>query len=148
MVGVNEYYTSKKCPVCQDFVGQVEIRRLYCSKCKAYMHRDIMAGHNMCNVIRGHLRSQVRPLYLQPVDKDGKYPWMEGTTNSTDSGTTTGNSITGSTSSSSSSSSSSSNAMQQEHDQGRASRRKRKAPDASPQLTPMDPSGRRKKPRS
>ncbi|KAI8362192.1 hypothetical protein B0O80DRAFT_493206 [Mortierella sp. GBAus27b] len=28
VVGVNEYYTSKKCPVCEEFVGQVKIRRL------------------------------------------------------------------------------------------------------------------------
>ncbi|KAF9152205.1 hypothetical protein BGX20_005209 [Mortierella sp. AD010] len=76
VVGVNEYYTSKKCPTCQEFVGQVEIRRLYCKKCKTYMHRDVMAGHNICNVVRGHLLYQQRPLYLQPKDSDGEYPWM------------------------------------------------------------------------
>ncbi|KAG9322616.1 hypothetical protein KVV02_002319 [Mortierella alpina] len=76
VVGVNEYYTSKKCPKCEEFVGQVEIRRLFCSKCKSFMHRDIMAGHNICNAIRGHLREQQRPEYLQPVDKDGRLPWM------------------------------------------------------------------------
>ncbi|KAI8601276.1 hypothetical protein EDD21DRAFT_404594, partial [Dissophora ornata] len=41
------------------------------------MHRDIMAGHNMCNAIRGHLLNQQRPLYLQPKDIDGTYPWMQ-----------------------------------------------------------------------
>ncbi|KAF9991624.1 hypothetical protein BGZ65_000339, partial [Modicella reniformis] len=70
---INEYYTSKKCPVCEDFVGQVEIRRLYCTKCKTYMHRDVMAAHNMCNVTRSHLMNQTRPLYLQPVDKTKRY---------------------------------------------------------------------------
>ncbi|KAG0353403.1 hypothetical protein BGZ54_002261 [Gamsiella multidivaricata] len=35
MVGVNEYSTSKKCPTYEKFVGQVEIRRLYCSTCKS-----------------------------------------------------------------------------------------------------------------
>ncbi|KAI8351750.1 hypothetical protein B0O80DRAFT_500105 [Mortierella sp. GBAus27b] len=77
VVGVNEYYTSKKCPTCQNFVGQVEIRRLYCSNCQKYMHRDVMAGHNICNVVQGHLLEQQRPLYLQPIDKNGFYPWME-----------------------------------------------------------------------
>lgn len=77
VVGVNEYYTSKKCPVCTEFVGQVDIRRLYCTKCQKYMHRDIMAGHNIANAVQGHLLEQQRPLYLQPVDSDGKYPWMQ-----------------------------------------------------------------------
>ena len=77
MVGVNEFYTSKKCPVCEEFVGQVDMRRFYCSKCKAYMHRDVMAGHNMANVVRGHLLAQQRPCYLQPRDVDGNYPWEE-----------------------------------------------------------------------
>ncbi|KAF9084795.1 hypothetical protein BGX23_010228 [Mortierella sp. AD031] len=36
-----------------------------------------MAAHNMCNVVRGHLLEQQRPLYLQPVDADGNYPWMQ-----------------------------------------------------------------------
>ncbi|KAF9110941.1 hypothetical protein BGX27_005676 [Mortierella sp. AM989] len=76
VVGVNEYYTSKKCPTCEEFVGQVEIRRLYCPHCKTFMHRDVMAGHNICNAIRGHLHDQQRPLYLQPVDEKGEYPWM------------------------------------------------------------------------
>ncbi|KAF9080153.1 hypothetical protein BGX23_002572, partial [Mortierella sp. AD031] len=77
VVGVNEYYTSKKCPVCTEFVGQVDIRRLYCTKCQKYMHRDVMAGHNIANAVQGHLLEQQRPLYLQPVDSDGKYPWMQ-----------------------------------------------------------------------
>ena len=41
------------------------------------MHRDVMAGHNMCNAILGQLEHQQRPLYLQPVDADGSYPWMQ-----------------------------------------------------------------------
>ncbi|KAG9060891.1 hypothetical protein KI688_007847 [Linnemannia hyalina] len=77
VVGVNEYYTSKKCPTCGEFVGQVDLRRLYYSECKKYMHRDVMAGHNICNVIRGHLLKQERPRYLQPKDIDGNYPWEE-----------------------------------------------------------------------
>ena len=81
VVGVNEYYTSKKCPHCEEFVGQVEIRRLYCSKCKTYFHRDVMAAHNICNIVKGHLTKQERPLYLQPVDSTGAYPWMKNLSN-------------------------------------------------------------------
>ncbi|KAG0244112.1 hypothetical protein BG011_003038, partial [Mortierella polycephala] len=77
VVGVNEFYTSQKCPTCREFVGQVDLRQLYCSKCQKYIHRDIMAGHNMCNAIRGHLLEQQRPLYLQPQDSAGNYPWMQ-----------------------------------------------------------------------
>ncbi|KAG0312601.1 hypothetical protein BG000_006183, partial [Podila horticola] len=77
VVGVNEYYTSKRCPICEEFVGQVDIRRLYCSKCKAYMHRDVMAGHNICNAVQGHLLKQQRPRYLQPKDVNGHYPWED-----------------------------------------------------------------------
>ncbi|KAF8943019.1 hypothetical protein BGZ46_006606, partial [Entomortierella lignicola] len=78
VVGVNEFYTSKKCPTCQDFVAQTEsIRRLWCSSCEKLLHRDVMAGNNMCNAILGHLKEQQRPLYLQPVTADGSYPWME-----------------------------------------------------------------------
>jgi len=78
VVGVNEFYTSKKCPVCEEFVGQVDLRRFYCSKCKAYMHRDVMAGHNMANIVQGHLLTQQRPRYLQPMDAEGKHPWEDG----------------------------------------------------------------------
>ncbi|KAG0262509.1 hypothetical protein BG011_010092 [Mortierella polycephala] len=62
--GVNEYYTSKKCPMCEQFVGQVEIRRLYCPTCNYSMHRDVMAGHNICNAVRSHPVDQQRPLYI------------------------------------------------------------------------------------
>ncbi|KAG0273532.1 hypothetical protein BGZ95_010663 [Linnemannia exigua] len=77
VVGVNEFYTSKKCPTCGEFDAQVNLRRLYCPTCQAFMHRDIMAGHNMCDIVMTHLLAQARPLYLQPVDDDGHYPWME-----------------------------------------------------------------------
>ncbi|KAF9951295.1 hypothetical protein BGZ72_007152 [Mortierella alpina] len=79
VTGVNEFYSSKKCPRCQNFVAQVEIRRLYCPCCKSYVHRDVLAAHNLSNVIFGHLKEQTRPLYLQPVDDDGHYPWMANT---------------------------------------------------------------------
>ncbi|KAG0221340.1 hypothetical protein BGW41_006850 [Actinomortierella wolfii] len=59
-------------------VAQTEsIRRLYCpdERCKKFMHRDVMAGHNICNAILGHLEQQQRPHYLQPVTAEGTYPW-------------------------------------------------------------------------
>ncbi|KAG0322546.1 hypothetical protein BGZ99_003262 [Dissophora globulifera] len=65
-------------PTCEQFVGQTDsIRRLYCYQCKKYMHRDSMAGHNIVNIARNQVEKQERPLYLHPVDKDGKYPWLE-----------------------------------------------------------------------
>jgi hypothetical protein len=44
-----------------------------------------MAKHNMCNVVKGHLLQQSRPKYLQPIDKDGKYPRMENSSDSSGS---------------------------------------------------------------
>jgi hypothetical protein len=41
------------------------------------MYCDVMAGHNICNAIQGHLLNQQRPLYLQPKDTDGNYLWMQ-----------------------------------------------------------------------
>ncbi|KAF9212845.1 hypothetical protein BGZ59_006252, partial [Podila verticillata] len=74
VVGVNEFYTSKKCPMCLEFVYQMDIRRLYCKSCESFTHRDVMAGHNICNIMQGHLLEQKRPDYLQPVDAEGRYP--------------------------------------------------------------------------
>jgi len=39
------------------------------------MHRDVMAGHNIANAVRGHLLTQQLPRYLQPRDVNGNYPW-------------------------------------------------------------------------
>ncbi|KAF9930956.1 hypothetical protein FBU30_011065, partial [Linnemannia zychae] len=99
------------------FVGQVEIRRLYCKECKTYLHRDIMAGHNICNIVRGHLVNQQRPLYLQPVDDKGRYPWMRAYSQSSSASSSSQSSGSSSTRTSSSPTSRSS-----------ASGRKRKAP--------------------
>ncbi|KAF9280037.1 hypothetical protein BGZ88_012419 [Linnemannia elongata] len=50
-----------------------------------------MAGHNMCNIVKTHLLTQTRPLYLQPIDEEGHYPWMEdGESNRIDAGTSRG----------------------------------------------------------
>ncbi|KAI1300412.1 hypothetical protein EDD11_006202 [Mortierella claussenii] len=77
VAGVDEYCTSKKCPVCEEFVGHANLRRFYCPNRKYYMRRDVKATHNMCNVIRGHLLQQQRPLHLQPKDVNGNYPWLK-----------------------------------------------------------------------
>ena len=53
-----------------------------------------MAAQNMCKAVQGHLTRQERPLYLQPVDAGGNYPWMESTSTSS----TTGSASTASTS--------------------------------------------------
>ncbi|KAF9150146.1 hypothetical protein DFQ26_001677, partial [Actinomortierella ambigua] len=81
VLGVNEYYTSKKCPKCENFIGQPKnIRRAYCSECAKYLHRDGMAGHNIVNILRAHVEKQERPDYLQPVDEHGVYPWKARST--------------------------------------------------------------------
>ncbi|KAG0303960.1 hypothetical protein BGZ98_006080 [Dissophora globulifera] len=41
------------------------------------MRRDTMAGHNIASIVRSQVEKIQRPLYLHPVDKDGKYPWLE-----------------------------------------------------------------------
>ncbi|KAG9061323.1 hypothetical protein KI688_007301 [Linnemannia hyalina] len=76
IVGLNEYYTSKKCPHCGHFVAQVTLRRFYCPECQVYHHRDVMAAENMANIVRGYLEKQERPEYLHPVAADGSLPWM------------------------------------------------------------------------
>ncbi|KAF8968874.1 hypothetical protein BGZ46_010782, partial [Entomortierella lignicola] len=85
VVGLNEYYTSKKCPDCENFVAQVTLRELYCPHCGRYHHRDVMAAENMSSVVRAYLENQKRPLYLQPKTADGRYPWEEEDTNTTSS---------------------------------------------------------------
>ncbi|KAF8978840.1 hypothetical protein BGZ52_005508, partial [Haplosporangium bisporale] len=78
VVGINEYYSSKRCPVCKNFVAQTtDWRTLYCHTCKRFRQRDVMASDNMNNAIKRHLEDQERPLYLQPKRQDGSYPWTE-----------------------------------------------------------------------
>ncbi|KAF9162499.1 hypothetical protein BGX20_001699 [Mortierella sp. AD010] len=80
VVGVNEFYTSKRCPNCKgggthptDFVGSITIRQLFCEQCKTYFHRDEMAASNMVNAICSQLQNNKRPNYLLPVDESGKF---------------------------------------------------------------------------
>ncbi|KAG0328551.1 hypothetical protein BG004_002513 [Podila humilis] len=53
------------------------IRHLYCPHCKKFLHRDVMAGHNIVNILKSHVEKQERQLYLQPVDKDSNHLWLE-----------------------------------------------------------------------
>ncbi|KAG0020662.1 hypothetical protein BGZ80_003814, partial [Entomortierella chlamydospora] len=69
-IGANGYCTSKKPLIC----GKIDIHRLNCRHCTAYMHRDIMERHNIYNVVCGHLLRQQRPRYLQPRNESGGYP--------------------------------------------------------------------------
>ncbi|KAF9964874.1 hypothetical protein BGZ73_001677, partial [Actinomortierella ambigua] len=79
VVDCNEYYSSKRCPKCENFDGHLgDIRRTYCRECEKYMHRDAMAAHNMVNVLRAYVERQERPDYLQPVDDRGQFPWKDG----------------------------------------------------------------------
>ncbi|KAG9067690.1 hypothetical protein KI688_011277 [Linnemannia hyalina] len=75
VVGLNEFYTSKKCPRCTHFVAQVTLRTLYCFHCQIYHHKDVMAAENMSKIALRHLVRQERPDYLQPINADGSYPW-------------------------------------------------------------------------
>ncbi|KAF9181646.1 hypothetical protein BGZ51_005279 [Haplosporangium sp. Z 767] len=86
VVGVNEFYASKKCAVCEGFVDQANIRQLYCPTCEINAYRDVMTGHNIANIVRHHLVHQQRPLYLQSIDSQERYPWMDGSSSSSGDG--------------------------------------------------------------
>ncbi|KAG9062067.1 hypothetical protein KI688_006789 [Linnemannia hyalina] len=77
VVGLNEYYTSKKCPRCGQFVGQVDMRRFYCSQFQVFHHRDVMAAENMANIVQGYLLDLQRLDCLHPIAPDGNMPWKE-----------------------------------------------------------------------
>ncbi|TPX44852.1 hypothetical protein SeLEV6574_g04251 [Synchytrium endobioticum] len=74
IVGVNEYFTSKKCPCCQEFVEMPTMKRLYCRGCNKWYHRDVMAADNMVSIVRGYLEHDERPTYLKPPSKDKNTP--------------------------------------------------------------------------
>ncbi|KAG0300249.1 hypothetical protein BGZ98_009332 [Dissophora globulifera] len=78
VLGVNEYYMSKKCPKREMFVSlSISIRRSYCRNREKYIHRDGMDGYNMVNVLRAYVERQEGPDYLNPVDEDGNHPWKD-----------------------------------------------------------------------
>ncbi|TPX42742.1 hypothetical protein SeMB42_g05002 [Synchytrium endobioticum] len=74
IVGVNEYYTSKKGRCCMEFVEMPAMRRSYCRHCNKWYHRDVMAADNMVNIVRGYLEHDERPTYLKPPSKDKNAP--------------------------------------------------------------------------
>ncbi|KAG0322448.1 hypothetical protein BG000_002906 [Podila horticola] len=87
VTGINEYYTSQKCPLddpvdlanpCEHgFIARCNTRRCYCAKCCMFFHRDVMACQNMIRAAQGHLTQQQRPLYLQPMDDNGDPVWLQ-----------------------------------------------------------------------
>ncbi|KAF9378618.1 hypothetical protein CPC16_011207, partial [Podila verticillata] len=95
VVGINEYYTSQKCPrnkprneqdPCDHgFVARVNTRQSYCRKCQVYFHQDLLASQNMIVAAKDHLTVDAsgtslkgRPLYLQPLNDDGTPRWTNG----------------------------------------------------------------------
>ncbi|KAG0302199.1 hypothetical protein BGZ98_007691 [Dissophora globulifera] len=75
---INEFYTPKKRPICYEFVCQTKsLRRHYCFKCWKYRHRDVLEGHDICNILKSRVEQQERPLFLQPMKGDGSYVWVE-----------------------------------------------------------------------
>ncbi|GJJ77921.1 hypothetical protein EMPS_10280 [Entomortierella parvispora] len=80
IVGLPEYYTSRRCPKCQssgiseqDFVGYIGIRRAHCVRCGTWFHRDLLAASNMVVATRYYLDHLSRPAYLLPITKDEKF---------------------------------------------------------------------------
>ncbi|KAF9153146.1 hypothetical protein BG015_004007 [Linnemannia schmuckeri] len=78
VIGINEYYSSKRYPHCHGFVCATSgWRTLYCKICKRFWQRDVMASDNMNNSIKNHLIHQQQPHYLQSRRQGGSYPWMD-----------------------------------------------------------------------
>ncbi|KAF9546939.1 hypothetical protein EC957_009104 [Mortierella hygrophila] len=78
------------CPGWGLFVGQVDIRRFYCSKCQIYHHRDVMATKNMANIIQEYLVRPERSDYLHLVAEDGSLPWKAKRDDRSSSSSSTG----------------------------------------------------------
>ncbi|KAF9582289.1 hypothetical protein BGW38_000400 [Lunasporangiospora selenospora] len=76
-MSVSEIGFGLLCPKCED---------LFCPQCKKFMHRDAMAGYNICKVMRGHTEKGERPDYLQSFGDDGNYPWRQNQKPSPDTG--------------------------------------------------------------
>ncbi len=66
---VEEEFTSQKCCHCGHQTEEVENMRYRIKKClregcQVYHHRDIMAGHNIANILEGYAAQGKRPNYL------------------------------------------------------------------------------------
>jgi len=58
---------SQKCGHCGRQTEDIEDTRYRvkrCSSCNLHQHRDIMAGHNLANIVEGYVREGKRPDYL------------------------------------------------------------------------------------
>jgi hypothetical protein len=64
----DEFHTSQKFPMLGYQVkgtGRNRIRIKYCSELSVYIHRDIMAGENMADILVAKIKGLLRPTYLQ-----------------------------------------------------------------------------------
>ena len=74
-MALDEYFTFQKCPRCHDFVESVGMRVKHCGGCAVYFHRDVMAAHNMVNLLKSQCLGYGRPAYLtRPVMSGRKRP--------------------------------------------------------------------------
>ena len=64
VLGVDEYFTSQKCPCCKQQTESIGIRVKYCRGCHKFFHRDVMAGENMVNAAQLIVETGERPEYL------------------------------------------------------------------------------------
>ncbi|TPX45446.1 hypothetical protein SeMB42_g04006 [Synchytrium endobioticum] len=73
---VNEYYTSKKCPCCEELVEMQARRRSYCRHCNKWYHRDVMAADNIVSIVGvpGQGVHDERLAYLKPPSKNKNTP--------------------------------------------------------------------------
>ena len=71
VVGVNEYYTSQKCPRCLSKLYEVDRRVKYCEECRMFLNRDNSAAQNICTLVIMRANKRQRPAQLmQPTDAE------------------------------------------------------------------------------
>jgi len=58
------------------FVGQVNMRRLYCPSCMMPFHRDCIAAQYMVRAAQSIISTGTRPLDLQPLDDNDQPIWQ------------------------------------------------------------------------
>ena len=71
VVGVNEYYTSQKCPRCLSRLYEVDRRVKYCEECRMFFNRDNAAAQNISTLVIMRANKQPRPPQLmEPSDAE------------------------------------------------------------------------------
>jgi hypothetical protein len=71
VVGVDEFYTSQKCPRCLSRLYEVDRRVKYCEECRMFFNRDNAAAQNMCTLTIMRANKQTRPPQLKmPTDAE------------------------------------------------------------------------------